>query len=134
MPDAIDGRARELLEGANFCHIVTLGRDGRPLVNPIWVHADDDHVIVNSAEGRQWPRNARRDARVTLCVSNHENPYEYVTIWGRVVDDTHEGADENINMLSKKYIGEEEYPFRKPGEQRVLFRIEPEKVHVYGSG
>lgn len=133
MPEQIEGKARELLEGANFCHLGTLGEDGRPQINPIWVHIDDGHVIVNSAEGRKWPKNVRRDPRVTLCVPNQENPYEYVTIWGRVVDDTHEGADENINFLSKKYLGEDEYPFRQPGEERVIFRIEPEKVVVSSS-
>lgn len=134
MPATLDAKAQELLEGANFCHIATLGKSGRPLVNPIWVHADGDHVFVNSAEGRRWPENVRRDPRVTLSVANQANPYEYVTIWGRVVEDTHEGADENINFLSKKYLGEDVYPFRQPGEERVLFRIEPEKVHVSSSG
>jgi PPOX class probable F420-dependent enzyme len=133
MPERIEGRARDLLEAPNFCHISTVAASGRPQINPIWVHTDNGHLVVNSAEGRKWPKNVRRDPRVTLCVPNQDNPYEYVTIWGRVVDETHEGADENINFLSKKYLGEEEYPFRKPGEQRVLFRIEPEKVHVYGS-
>ena len=132
MPEQIDGKARALLEAPNFCHICTVAKDGRPQVNPIWVHTDNGHVVVNSAEGRAWPENVRRDPRVTLCVPNQENPYEYVTIWGRVVEQTHDGADENINFLSEKYLGEKEYPFRKPGEQRVLFRIEPEKVLVYG--
>lgn len=131
MPETLDGRARELIEGANFCHIATLGESGRPQINPIWVHADDGHVVVNSAEGRSWPENVRRDPSVTLCVANQENPYEYVTIWGRVVDDTHEGADDNIDFLAKKYLGKDEYPFRKPGEERVVFRIEPERVRVY---
>jgi PPOX class probable F420-dependent enzyme len=131
MPEPIEGKARELVEGANFCHIATISKSGRPQVNPIWVHAENGHLIVNSAEGRAWPENARREPRVTLCVADQENPYEYVTIWGHVVEDTHEGADENIDFLAKKYLGKDEYPFRKPGEQRILFRIEPEKVCVY---
>jgi PPOX class probable F420-dependent enzyme len=132
MPERIEGKARELLEAPNFCHISTVAKSGRPQINPIWVHTDNGHVVVNSAEGRAWPANVRRDPRVTLCVPNQDNPYEYVTIWGRVVDETHDGADENIDFLAKKYLDKDEYPFRQPGEQRVLFRIEPEKVHVYG--
>lgn len=131
MPATIDGKARELLEGANFCHIATLAKSGRPQINPVWVHADDGHAVLNSAEGRLWPENLRRDPNVTLCVANQENPYEYVTIWGRVVEDTHEGADDNIDFLAKKYLDKDEYPFRKPGEERVIFRIEPERVRVY---
>lgn len=132
MPDKLEGRARELLESANFCHISTLGDEGRPQINPVWAHTDNGHVVVNSAEGRKWPENVRRDPRVTLCVPNQENPYEYVTIWGHVVEEDHDGADDNINFLAKKYLDEDEYPFRQPGEKRVLFRIEPERVHVYG--
>jgi hypothetical protein len=59
-----------------------------------------------------------------------ENPYEYVEIRGRVVDQTTEGADEHINSLAKKYLGQDEYPYRQPGEQRVIIRIEPEHVHL----
>ena len=130
MPEKLAGKARELIEGANFCHISTLAESGRPQINPVWIDADNGHLIVNSAEGRKWPENVRRDPRVTLCVANHENPYEYVTVWGRVVEEDHEEADENIDRLAKKYLGEDEYPFRQPGEERVLFRIEPEKVVV----
>jgi PPOX class probable F420-dependent enzyme len=131
MSEQIEGKARELLEGANFCHLATIARSGRAQINPVWVHTDDGgHIVLNSAEGRAWPENVRRNPQVTLCVPNQENPYEYVTVWGRVVDDTHEGADENINALSKKYLGEDEYPFRQPGEQRILFRVEPERVRV----
>jgi PPOX class probable F420-dependent enzyme len=133
MPAEINDKARALLESANFAHVATLGTSGRPQINPVWVHTDDGHVILNSAEGRTWPANVRRDPRVTIAVANQDNPYEYVTIWGRVVEDTHEGADENIDFLAKKYLGKDEYPFRAPGEQRILFRVEPEKVHVYGS-
>ena len=132
MPEKISGKARELIEGANFAHISTVGKSGRAQINPIWIDADNGHLVVNSAEGRTWPENVRRDPRVTLAVANHENPYEYVTVWGRVVDEAHEGADENINELSKKYLGKDEYPFRQPGEKRVMFRIEPEKVVVSG--
>jgi PPOX class probable F420-dependent enzyme len=132
MPAAIEGRARELLEGANFCYIGTNGADGWPWVNPIWVHLEGDLLVVNSSEGRKWPENVRRDPKVTLCVPDKDNPYEYVTVWGRVVEDTHEGALENINFLAKKYMDKDEYPFLQPGEQRILFRIEPERVQHYG--
>jgi PPOX class probable F420-dependent enzyme len=130
MPETLEGKARELVEGANFAHIATLGKSGRPQINPIWVDAEGDRIVVNSSEGRAWPANLRRDPRVTLSVANQENPYEYATIWGRVVEDTHDGAGEHIDQLAKKYMGVDKYPFLQPGEQRIIFRIEPEKVRV----
>ena len=133
MPQSIEGRARELLEAPNFAMLGSLRKDGTPQVNPVWVDVDDGQVRVNSAEGRAWPANVRRDPRVTLTVPNQENPYEYVTIRGRVVEGTHEGADAHIDQLAKKYLGVDTYPYRAEGEQRIIFRIEPERVTYQGS-
>lgn len=130
MAAQIEGRVRELLEGPNFAAVATLEEDGAPAVNVIWVDVDDDHLVLNSAEGRRWPQNLRRDPRATVTVVNRENPYEYAQIRGRLSGETHEGADENIDRLAKKYLGEDTYPFRRPGEQRVMFRIAPEQVRL----
>jgi PPOX class probable F420-dependent enzyme len=130
---AIEGRARELFEqGANFVALASHDRAGRPRVAVIWADLDDGHIAVNSAEGRQWPENVRREPEVAMVVVNRENPYEYAEILGRVVGDTHEGAEEHIDRLAKKYLGVDEYPGRREGEQRVKFLIEPERVRVHG--
>lgn len=130
---AIEGRAKDLLEAKNFAHIGTVREDGTALVLPVWVHTDGELVYLNSAEGRAWPANLRRTGQITVTVSNSENPYEYASISGTLAEDTHEGADEHINSLSKKYLDQDEYPFRAPGEVRVKFAIKPERVKVYGS-
>jgi hypothetical protein len=70
---------------------------------------------------------------VTLTIPNLENPYEYLEVRGRIAERTHEGADEHIDALAKKYLGAEEYPYRQPGEQRVIVRVEPERARVHGS-
>ena len=132
MSEKIEGKAREILEQPNFAHVATVRPDGTPHVTPVWVDVDDGHVVLNSAEGRVWPELAKRDPRVTITVQNHENPYEYVTIRGRVDDVIHEGADEHIDSMAQKYLGEEKYPYRQPGEERVMFRVRPEKVAVQG--
>jgi PPOX class probable F420-dependent enzyme len=132
MAAQIEGRSRELLEGKNFCGVVTIGEDGRPDVVVVWVDTDGQDVLLNSAEGRAWPESLRRDPRVTLAVANHENPYEYVAIDGDVAEITPEGADEHIDKLAKKYLDKDEYPFRQPGEVRLLIRVRPSKVSVRG--
>jgi PPOX class probable F420-dependent enzyme len=132
MAETIEGRARELLEAPNFCMVGSLRRDGSPAVVPVWVDVQDHLVVLNTAEGRAWPANVRRDPRVNLTVVNVENPYEYVSIRGRLVEDTQEGADEHIDAMAMKYLGEERYPFRSKGEVRVIFRFEAEKIHHYG--
>ena len=132
MSAKIEGRAEELLQAKNFCHVATLRADGTVHGVPVWVDVQDGLPTLNTAEGRAWPRNLERDPRITLEVQNMENPYEYVEIRGRVVERTHEGADEHIDQLAKKYLGVDRYPMRQPGEQRVIIRVEPEHVRVMG--
>jgi PPOX class probable F420-dependent enzyme len=133
MSPIIEGRAEELLKAKNFVVVSTLRPDGSVHAAPTWVDVQDGKPVLNTAEGRAWPRNLERDPRVTLTVQNAENPYEYVTVRGRVTERTTDGADEHIDALAKKYMGVDSYPLRKPGEQRLILRIEPEYVHAYGS-
>jgi PPOX class probable F420-dependent enzyme len=128
----IEGRSRELLEQPNFCFVATVRADGTPHVAPVWVDVDGDEVVLNTAKGRLWPRNLERDPRVTLTIADRDNPYEYVSIRGRLASETTEGADDHINAMAKKYLGQDEYPFRQPGEERIIIRITPEKVHHNG--
>jgi PPOX class probable F420-dependent enzyme len=133
MSAKIEGRAEELLKGKNFAHVATLRPDGSVQVSPTWVEVQDGRPVLDTAEGRAWVRNLERDPRITLEVANTENPYEYVEIRGRVAERTHEGADELIDALAKKYLGQDDYPYRQPGEQRVIIRVEPEHVYLQGS-
>ena len=119
--------AKALIEGKNLAHFVTLMKDGSPQVTPLWVDHDGTHVLVNTAEGRQKPRNLARDNRVALSITDAANPYVYVQIRGKVVEVTREGAFEHICKLSEKYTGSAAYP-RREGEVRVLVRIEPEHI------
>ncbi len=130
MAGRIEGRVRELLEQPNFAHVVTTGPNG-PHAVVVWVDADADSVVLNSAEGRAWPRNLNQNRETTITVADKDNPYEYVAIVGHLREATHEHADEHIDALAKKYLNKDTYPFRAPGEQRVILRIEPDRVrHV----
>jgi PPOX class probable F420-dependent enzyme len=133
MSATIDGRAEELLKAKNFCLVSTLRADGSVQSAPVWVDVQDGRPVVNTAEGRAWPRNLERDPRVTLVVQNMENPYEYLEVRGRVAERTTDGADAHIDSLAKKYMDKDSYPFRQPGEQRVIIRVEPEHAKVWGS-
>ncbi|HEV2812355.1 MAG TPA: PPOX class F420-dependent oxidoreductase [Solirubrobacteraceae bacterium] len=129
---AIEGRVKEILEKPNFSHVSTIRQDGTVHSVVVWQHVEDGKIALNSSEGRAWPANVRRDPRVTITVHDEENPYEYVEIRGRIVEDTHEGAKEHIDALAKKYMDADEYPFLQPGEQRIRFLVEPERVRHQG--
>jgi PPOX class probable F420-dependent enzyme len=132
MSATIEGRSEELLRAKNFCNVATLRPDGSVHGVPVWVDVQDGQVVLNTAQGRAWPRNLERDPRVTLTVQNMENPYEYLAIRGRAGAPITDGADAHIDAMAKKYMGVDEYPMRQPGEQRIIIRVEPEDVRVWG--
>jgi PPOX class probable F420-dependent enzyme len=125
-----DPDVQDLLEKPNYATVSTLNHDGSIHSTIIWISAENGGIAVNSAVGRLWPRNLERDPRVTVVVEEAGNPYHFVEIRGTATG-TIEGADEHINKLAKKYIGQDEYPYRQPGEQRIKFVVEPQHIrHV----
>lgn len=123
-----DKEVKRLFDCKNLAYLATLMDDGSPQVTPIWVDVQGNVILVNTAEGRIKQKNVSRDPRVAISTVDHANPYEMVTVRGRVVEQTRTGADEHIDRMAKKYLGMDKYPFKMPGEQRVLLRIQPEKV------
>jgi len=115
-----------------FAHLATLMPDGGPQVTPVWFDWDGETVRVNSARGRQKDRNMRRAARVALSIQDPDNPYRYLALRGLVTEVTEEGADAHIDSLAKKYLGVDSYPYRQPGEVRVIYKIRPERVSTMG--
>lgn len=123
---------RRLLDEPNLAHFATLMKDGSPQSTPLWVEYDGEYILVNTAEGRQKPRNVRRDPRVTLSVVDRNAPTKYVEIRGRVVDLIHEGAYDHLTKLALKYAGPRARNPSPDGEIRVIVKIEP--LHVTGMG
>jgi len=132
MSEVIPEKYRDLFQKRAFASLGTLMPDGRPQVTPVWVDFDGQHVIFNSAKGRQKDRNVRRDPRVSLALIDPENPYRYLEIRGRVVEITEEGASAHIDKMAKKYLGVDKYPYGQPGEVRVIYKIKPEHTQVMG--
>ena len=115
-----------------FAHLGTLLPDGSPQVTPVWFDTEGDLIRVNSAKGRWKDRNMRRDGRVALAIMDPSNAYRYVQIRGRIERITENGADAHIDRLAKKYLGADTYPFRQPGEVRVIYTIRPERASTMG--
>ena len=126
---AIPDEAKHLFENKEMAHVATLNADGSPQVSAVWIALDGDLITFNTAEGRVKPKNLRRDGRVALSIAGEENPYENLMVQGKVVELTNDGADDDIDALAKRYLGADSYPYRQPGEERVIVKIEPEKVN-----
>jgi len=129
---ALSDKQRQLLDGKNFAYLGTINPDGSPQVTPVWVEYDGTHVIVNSEAKRAKIRNVKRDPRVSVSIADAANPYQYIEIRGKVVEVTDQGGFEGIDRLAKKYIGQDKYPWNKPGDVRVVVKIAPEKISGMG--
>lgn len=111
--------------------VTTLRGDGTPHSTVVWVDVEDDKLSFNTAAGRAKPKHLQRNPQVALTVVDPEDPYKWVAVSGKAKI-TEAGADAQIDKLAKKYLGKEEYPWRKPEETRLKVLIEPDRVDAYG--
>jgi PPOX class probable F420-dependent enzyme len=132
MADKIPEPFKDLFAKVAYANLATVMPDGSPQVTPVWFDYDGDCLRINSAKGRVKDKNMRRDKRVALSIQDPDNAYRYLAVLGKVEEITEEGADAHIDSLAKKYLGKDKYPFRGPGEVRVIYKIRPEKVSTMG--
>ena len=125
----LDADAKKILEGKNFIFLATVNPDGTPQVTPTWVDTDGHYVLINTAVGRVKHRNIKKNPQVALAITDQANPYKLVMMRGKVIEElTGPVAESHIDKMAKKYMGHEKYQNRRPGEKRVLLKIEPHRV------
>ena len=122
-----DPGVQALLTAPNHAVVSTLGEDGTIHSTVVWVNVEDGRLAVNSAVGRKWPTDLERNPTVNVLVYDQSNPYDYLEVRGRAVSRL-EGADDHIDRLSKKYTGQDSYPFRQEGEQRITFLVDADRI------
>ena len=108
-----------------FANLATLMPDGTPQVTPVWFDRKNGKFRINTAKGRVKARNMKEGAHVALAIMDPDNAYRYIQVRGTVSHVTEDGADAHIDSLAKKYIGQDKYPFRQPGEVRIMYEITP---------
>ena len=120
----------KLFEEPNLVFIATIMKDGSPQVSPVWADYENDHILINTAEGRIKHKNVLRDPRVAISVVDQKNPLNMTTIRGKVTEIIPDYEYKHANRLAKKYMGKDKYPFRQPGEKRTILKILPQRVYV----
>lgn len=145
-PPNIDGDSilkSEILEGAtelskdelsrlfqfrNLAYLGTLSKDGSPHITPVWAEMVEDLILINTFEESAKIRHISKDKRIALSIVEQNNPFSMVSIKGKVVEQTSEGADEHLKKLAKRYLGIGKYYYRKPNHKRVILKLKPEKI------
>lgn len=129
----LNDQQKQFLEQPFVGVATTLREDGSPHSTIVWVDVEDGVVSFNTALGRAKPNHLQQDPRAGLLVVDPNDSYKWVAVDGPA-ELTTDGADAQIDKLAKKYLGKDEYPWRKPGEQRVKVRITPEHITASGLG
>ena len=129
----LNDQARSILSDKAIAHVAVVDDEGLPHVSPVWVDVDDaGNVLINTAEGRVKDRLLQPGTPVAISATRPGDDYESILVRGTVAERTTDGADAGIDALAKKYLDADSYPFRREGEQRVTFLLEPERVSHHG--
>jgi predicted pyridoxine 5'-phosphate oxidase superfamily flavin-nucleotide-binding protein len=82
----------ELFGHRNLTFVATLSKDGSPHVTPVWADKEGDLILINTSESSAKTRHLSKDPRVRVSLVEQFNTYNMITIKGRVVEMTSEGA------------------------------------------
>ena len=124
----------KFFKGKNFAFLGTVNKDGSPQVTPTWIDiikkegGNEQIILINTAKDRLKQKNVSRDPRVSISIVDEDNQYSMVTIRGRVIEQTTNGADEHIDKLAEKYLNAERYPAHSANVKRIILKIKPEKI------
>jgi PPOX class probable F420-dependent enzyme len=126
---AVPESHRDILSKLGFAHAATIGPRGEPHSSPVWYEWDGAHLLFSHTKSRQKYRNLMRDPRISLSITDPDDPYRSVEIRGsaRITDDP-EGS--LIHHLAHRYRGVECYEGELEG--RVVVEVAPERVTTWG--
>jgi PPOX class probable F420-dependent enzyme len=128
----LNDEIRRLLDGPNFAVLATINLDGGPQTSAMWVGRDGDEILFSTVAGRRKHRNLERDPRASVTVIDHEDPYNYVELRGRVTTMEEDVGRAFDTGLSWKYDGRDPDP-DQPGAVRLILRMTVDKATGYAA-
>jgi len=131
MPIVLPQSVKKLLQDKAYGHVVTFNAKGNPQLTMVWMDVEGDEVLFNTADGRKKPQNLRNDPRIIVSVQARNDPQAYAVFYGKARI-TETGADDHIDKLAKRFLNADKYPFRQPGEKRLVVRISVDRIGGYG--
>jgi PPOX class probable F420-dependent enzyme len=127
MAPSIPARVVELLGRPQQGFLSTVRPDGELSVVPVAPMFDGEAVWVSSLR-RSWKvRNLGSDPRASICVVDRENPMRYALFRGQA--DVLPDPDRlKVNEMARFHMDLDEYPYDRPGDERVVIRIKATAV------
>ena len=126
MANALSAEIKTLFDRPNVAHLATLMADGSPQSAPVWVTREEDRILVTTGDASLKARNARRDPRVALSITDMADPYSEAQLRGRVVEWRPDREFVAADAAAGKYTGQP-FPWRNP-DGRVALVIEVDKA------
>ena len=123
---------RDILEKKGLAHVATIGPTGEPHNSPVWFEWDGEHVLFSQTKTRQKFKNLLRDPRVSLSITDPDNPYRRLEIRGTLDGVEEDEGNAFINAMAKKYIDEDVYPWDQPGDERIVLKVKPSHTTTMG--
>ena len=133
-----DARTQAYLSTKDILLLGTINPDGAPLITPMWFLHDPASLTLISVEGTQKVKNLRRDPRLhVVAESGTRGDIQGVAVRGRA-EFLPDSPDRRVlaRRLLDKYHPHLErlWGRREMPPNRVMFRVLPEHVHVWGLG
>ena len=125
----LDDKVKEIAKGPNYAIVTTLMPDGTPQTLPLWIDADDEHLLINTEVHRQRYKNVQANPKVTVLLLEDGNWYGYAEVRGHLVGEVRgQEARDHIDALSRKYQGTD---YGNPIQsERVILKIAPDRQNV----
>ena len=121
----------DILQSKGFAYVATIGPKGEPQVSPVLFSWDGTHILFSMDKVRQKYRNLLREPRIALSIADPTNPFRSMEIRGKVVRIDEDVDYRFVNAQSQRYLNQDATPNRRPGEERVVIVVEPERVFVF---
>ncbi|EFV13651.1 PPOX class F420-dependent oxidoreductase [Segniliparus rugosus] len=133
----IDARAVEFLaaEPALIGQLGYIGRDGGPVVTPVWYRFLDNRLEFVTQLGTAKIAALRQEPRAAVTVASQTEPYGYVQVQGTVqIDPEPDATHAALIEIAARYLGRERAAayvrehHSAPGE--AIVRLSPARVRA----
>lgn len=133
-----DPHTQRYLATKDIVLLATLNPDGAPLITPMWFLHDPASLTLISVEGTQKVKNLRRDPRLHIVAeSGTRGDIQGVAVRGRAefLPDSPDRRALATRLLDKYHPHLERlWGGRAMPPNRVMFRVLPDQVHLWGLG